>query len=61
MVKFLYILAAVFVAIWAIGFFFYSLGAFIHLILMLAIIALLIRYFYRSSRKKNAREIRRET
>lgn len=43
MERFLYIVAAIFVIIWALGFFLYSLGAIIHLFLILAVIALLIK------------------
>jgi hypothetical protein len=39
----LYILAVIFVIAWAIGFFVYSLGALIHILLVLAIIAVLLR------------------
>jgi hypothetical protein len=43
MENFLYILAVIFVIAWAIGFFVYSLGALIHLLLILAVIAILLR------------------
>jgi hypothetical protein len=39
----LYILAIIFVIAWALGFFVYSVGAVIHILLVLAIIAILIR------------------
>lgn len=39
----LYFIAVVFVIFWAIGFFAYSAGAIIHLLLVLAVIAILIR------------------
>ena len=40
---FLYMLAVIFVIAWAIGFFVYSLGALIHILLVLAVIAILLR------------------
>jgi hypothetical protein len=43
MENFLYILAVIFVIAWAIGFFVYSLGALIHILLVLALIAILLR------------------
>jgi hypothetical protein len=39
----LYILAIIFVIAWAIGFFVYSVGALIHILLVLALIAILLR------------------
>lgn len=39
----LYIVAVVFVIIWAVGFFAYSLGAIIHILLVLAVISILLR------------------
>jgi hypothetical protein len=39
----LYIIAVILVIAWAIGFFAYSAGAIIHLLLILAIIAILLR------------------
>jgi hypothetical protein len=39
----LYVLAVIFVIAWAIGFFVYSVGAVIHILLVLAIIAILLR------------------
>ncbi len=43
MENFLYILAVIFVIAWALGFFVYSVGAIIHILLVLAIIAILLR------------------
>jgi len=45
----LYILAVIFIIAWALGFFVYSVGAVIHLLLVLAIIAILIRVIRGSS------------
>jgi len=39
----LYIIAVVLIICWAIGFFAYSLGSIIHLLLLLAVIAILLR------------------
>jgi hypothetical protein len=39
----LYILAVILVIAWAIGFFAYSVGAVIHILLVLAVIAILLR------------------
>jgi len=39
----LYILAVIFVIAWALGFFVYSVGAVIHILLVLAVIAILLR------------------
>jgi len=39
----LYIIAVILVILWAIGFFAYSLGAVIHILLVLAIISILLR------------------
>ena len=39
----LYVLAVIFVIAWAIGFFVYSLGALIHILLVLAVITILLR------------------
>jgi len=39
----LYFIAIVLIIGWALGFFFFSLGAFIHLLLVFAIIAILFR------------------
>ena len=46
----LYIVAVVMVISWAIGFFAYSLGAIIHILLVLAVISFLIRII--SGRRK---------
>lgn len=47
MERVLYILALIFIVIWIVGFFFYSLGAIIHVLLLLAVVVLLIRIFGR--------------
>lgn len=41
--SFLYTIAVVLVILWAIGYFAYSAGAIIHLLLVIAIIAVLLR------------------
>lgn len=38
----LYIIAAILIIIWIIGFFFYSLGAMLHVLLVLALMSILI-------------------
>ena len=43
MSNFLYTLAVVLVIFWAIGFFAYSAGSIIHILLIIAIIAILLR------------------
>jgi len=39
----LYTVAVILVILWAVGFFVYSLGAIIHILLVIAIIAILLR------------------
>ncbi|MDI1307761.1 MAG: lmo0937 family membrane protein [bacterium] len=39
----LYLVALVLVILWALGFFFYSVGSIIHLLLVFAVIAIIIR------------------
>jgi hypothetical protein len=39
----LYLIAVILIIGWALGFFFFSLGAFIHLLLIFAVIAILFR------------------
>jgi len=39
----LYIFAVILIILWAIGYFAYSLGAIIHILLVIAIIAILLR------------------
>lgn len=39
----LYVIAVILIIGWALGFFFFSLGAFIHILLVFAIIAILFR------------------
>lgn len=41
----LYVAAVVLIIVWAIGFFVYALSAIIHLLLFLAVIAILVRAF----------------
>jgi hypothetical protein len=41
--NFLYIIAIILVVVWAIGFFFYSTGGIIHILLALALFAVLLR------------------
>lgn len=41
----LYIVAVVLIIFWAIGFFAYSLGAIIHLLLVIAVISILVKLF----------------
>jgi hypothetical protein len=47
----LYIVAIVLLILWALGFFVYSLGAVIHILLILAIISILVRII--QNRKNN--------
>jgi hypothetical protein len=54
MERILYIVALIFIVIWIVGFFFYSLGALIHVVLLLAMVVLLIKLLGR--RKKTPRE-----
>ena len=39
----LYVIAVIFVIAWALGFFVYSAGSIIHLLLVIAVIAILLR------------------
>jgi hypothetical protein len=39
----LYVIAVIFVIAWALGFFVYSLGTIVHILLVIAIIAILLR------------------
>jgi hypothetical protein len=41
----LYIVAVVVIIIWAIGFFVFSLGAIIHILIVIALISVLVRIF----------------
>jgi len=43
MENFLYILAIILVIGWAVGFFVYSVGAVIHILLVIAVVAILLR------------------
>jgi hypothetical protein len=45
----LYAIAVIFVIAWALGFFVYSLGSVVHLLLVIAIIAILLRLIRGSS------------
>jgi hypothetical protein len=51
----LYILALILIVIWIVGFFLYSLGAIIHLVLLLALIILLVRLL---GRRRPGRRVR---
>jgi 1,4-dihydroxy-2-naphthoate octaprenyltransferase len=51
MERVVYIIAIILIAIWIIGFFFYSIGALIHLVLLLALIILVIKLLGRSRRR----------
>jgi hypothetical protein len=42
MTNFLYAIAVIFVIIWAVGFFAYSVGSVIHVLLVLAVISILL-------------------
>ncbi|HET8860058.1 lmo0937 family membrane protein [Marivirga sp.] len=41
----LYIVAIVMIIVWAIGFFVYSFGAIIHLLLVIALISIMVKVF----------------
>lgn len=43
MERVVYIIAIILIAIWIIGFFFYSIGALIHVALLLALVILIIK------------------
>lgn len=43
MTNLLYVLAVILILFWAIGFFVYSLGAIIHIMLVLAVVSVLLR------------------
>jgi hypothetical protein len=43
MANLLYLIAVILIIVWAIGFFAYSAGALIHLLLIIAVIAILLR------------------
>jgi hypothetical protein len=49
----LYVFAVVLVIFWAIGFFAYSVGSIIHLLLVLAVIAVLLRIIQGSDKAKS--------
>lgn len=46
----LYIVAVILIIFWAIGFFAYSLGSIIHILLVLAIISFLVRIIFGNKR-----------
>ena len=48
----LYIVAVIMVIFWAVGFFAYSVGAIIHILLVLALISLLVRIISGNKRVK---------
>jgi hypothetical protein len=50
--NFLYAVAVILIIFWAIGLFFFSLGAIIHILLVLAIISLVARIFSGNKRVK---------
>ncbi|HLP71589.1 MAG TPA: lmo0937 family membrane protein [Bacteroidales bacterium] len=52
MERVVYIIAIILIAIWIIGFFFYSIGALIHLALLLALVILIIKLMSRSRRRR---------
>jgi len=47
----LYGIAVIMVLCWAIGFFVYALGSMIHLLLLLAVVAFLVRFTQRNENK----------
>jgi len=46
MVNLLYIIVLILVIVWAIGFLGYSTGGIIHVLLIIAVIAIIIRFFH---------------
>jgi hypothetical protein len=50
-----YIVAVVMIIVWAIGFFIYSIGAIIHLLLVLALIFFLVKIFSRNKKVTDGR------
>jgi len=46
----LYVVAVILIIFWAIGFFAYSLGSIIHILLVLAIISFLVRIIFGNKR-----------
>jgi hypothetical protein len=53
MERLIYIIALILVVIWIVGFFFYSLGALIHAVLLLALVILVFRIFVRRRTPKD--------
>jgi hypothetical protein len=53
--KFTYIIAIFFIVLWVIGFFIYSIGAIIHLFLLLALITILFRIIQTRNFDKNSK------
>lgn len=58
MERVVYIIAIILIAIWIIGFFFYSIGALIHVALLLALIILIIKLMSRSRRRRTPTDTR---
>lgn len=58
MERFLYAIALILVVIWAIGFFLYSLGAFIHAALLLAFLIIVLRLVFRRRPRRESDRIR---
>ncbi|HLN19535.1 MAG TPA: lmo0937 family membrane protein [Bacteroidales bacterium] len=52
MERVLYIIVLILIVIWIIGFFLYSLGAIIHIVLLLAFIILLVKLFSGRNRRR---------
>lgn len=48
----LYVIAVILIVVWAIGFFAYSLGSVIHILLVLALISFLIRILNKNRRMR---------
>jgi hypothetical protein len=53
MERVVYIVAIILIVIWIIGFFLYSLGAIIHLALLLALVILFVKLFSRRRPPRN--------
>jgi positive regulator of sigma E activity len=51
--RFVYIIALVFLIIWLVGFFFYSIGAAIHIFLLIAFLIIIARIYMRRSFSRN--------
>lgn len=50
--KLLYIIAAILILIWAIGFIGYSSGGIFHVLLVVAVVAIIFKFFLDRSRSK---------